>query len=291
MKLSIHTDRLERRMGALAAVRMIAEAGFEAIDYSMYYTDLAVFGRGGGILAVEIRKVASSLGLTVNQAHAPFSDFFLAQEYTEKYKSLYYSICRSFSIAAKLGAKTVVVHPAFFCPYISADERFEMTMELFSKLVPAAQSEGVGIAIENIYRRHSEENRKIVKSACSDAAELIRYADALSDLGVSVCFDVGHANLFGENAATVIRNLGSRISLIHIHDNDSKDDQHTLPYLLNADFSAVCKALAKIGYNGDITLESDGFFKNMPDSLLPSALLFSRSVAAHIRDEITKLSS
>ena len=36
MKLAIHTDRLERRFGAIAAIKLIAAAGFEAIDYSMY---------------------------------------------------------------------------------------------------------------------------------------------------------------------------------------------------------------------------------------------------------------
>ena len=49
MKLSIHTDKLERRFGAISALKMIAAAGFDAVDYSMYYTDSPVFGKGGRI--------------------------------------------------------------------------------------------------------------------------------------------------------------------------------------------------------------------------------------------------
>ena len=35
VKLSMHTDRLESRFGAIGAIKMIAEAGFEAIDWAL----------------------------------------------------------------------------------------------------------------------------------------------------------------------------------------------------------------------------------------------------------------
>ena len=290
MKLSIHTDRLERRFGAIAAIKMIADAGFEAIDYSMYYTDSAVFGRGGRILATELRRIAESRGLTVSQAHAPFSDFRIGPENESHNRKIYSSICESIAIAARLGAGTIVVHPAEICPRLSRDDRFYMNMELYSRLTAVAREAGTSIAIENVWGRHPDKNDMLVKSVCSDADELIRYADALSSEGVTVCFDVGHAGLVGESAAGMVKALGDRIKLIHLHDNDFSEDSHTLPYLASANYSSLCKALGRVGYSGDVTLESDGFIRNMPDALVPAALLFSRSVAAHIRDEIIRFS-
>lgn len=290
MKLSVHTDRLERRFGAIASVKMIAAAGFEAIDYSMYYSDSAVFGRGGRVLASELKKIAQGYGLSFNQAHAPFSDFGIGEESMAKNRALYDLICESIAVAARLGAPSIVIHPAFICPRLSKDERLLMNIELFSRLSSVADSYGIGISIENVWARHPDKNDRIVKSVCSDAEELIRYSDELMRFGVEVCFDSGHAGLVGESAAGMVKALGSRIKRIHLHDNDFESDSHTLPYLANTNFSSLTKALGRVGYSGDVTLEADGFIKNMPDALVPSALLFSRSVAAYIRDEIIRFS-
>ena len=286
MKISMHTDRLEARLGAIGAVKMIADAGFEAIEYSMYTKNLSVFSRGGRILATELRRIAEGRGLTFNIAHAPFSDFSPLPEDFEKNRAVYNSVCESINIAARLGAKSIVIHPAYICPHLSADERFEMNMELYSRYEKVARDLGIGISIENVYRWHSPTVDKIVRGVCSDADELIRYSDALPSDVFGVCLDTGHAALVGENAASMIRALGNRINHIHIHDNDLQSDLHTLPYLGKSDFTAIARAISKIGYFGDITLEADGFIKDMPNSLLPSALLFMRSVASHIRDEI-----
>ena len=290
MKLSIHTDRLERRFGAIATIKMIAEAGFEAIDFSMYYKDSAVFSRGGRILASELKRVAESLGLCFNQAHAPFSDFVYGEQAEGHNRTVYASICDSIAIAARLGAKTVVVHPAVICPRLSRDARFEMNMELFSRLCTVADSHGIGVSIENLYPRSRENNEMPLGRVCADTEELIRYADALRDKGVTVCFDAGHAGLVGESAAGMVKALGSRIKHLHLHDNDFETDSHTLPFLANTNYQSLCKALGRVGYSGDITLESDGFMSAIPDALIPSALLFSRSVAAYLRDEIIKYS-
>ena len=290
MKLSIHTDRLERRFGALSAIKMIAAAGFEAIDYSMYYTDSAVFSRGGRILASELRRVAESYGLVFSQAHAPFSDFSLSEGSDLTNRAVYSSICESIAIASRLGAPSIVVHPAVICPRLSREQRFDMNMELYRNLVSVADSYGIKIAIENVCAPHPEKSDKLVHGVCSDSEELIKYADALSHLGVTVCFDAGHAGLVGENAAGMVKALGNRIKHLHLHDNDFENDSHTLPYLQSTSYSSLCKALGRVGYNGDVSLESDGFFRNMPDALIPSALLFSRSVAAYIRDEIIRYS-
>lgn len=285
MKLSIHTDRLCRRFGAVTAVKMIAAAGFEAIDFSMYYDDSAVFKLGGGVLASELKRVASSYGLVFNQAHAPFSDFSIGED--ARNRKIYDTIRDSIAVAAEIGAPAIVIHPAEICPRLSPDARLEMNRELFSRLSATARSYGVEISIENLrpYLSHRENGTK--RSVCSDTEELIRYADALSEYGVTVCFDVGHAGLAGESAAEAVTALGDRIKRIHLHDNDFKSDSHTLPYLASTDYASLCKALARIGYFGDITLESDGFFKNMPDDLVPAALLFSRSTASCIRDRIS----
>lgn len=290
MKTANHTDALERRFGALAAVRMNCEAGFEAIDYSMYEPTGAVFELGGKALVREMRRVAESHGVVFNQAHAPFSRFKIGAENDAKNREVYYSIVRSMEIAAELGADTVVVHPSVICPSLSADDRYEMNMEFFGNLLPRVKNLGIKIAIENMWGRHKDFRDRIVKDVCSDAAELIRYVDGVNDTCVTACLDVGHAGLVGEAADEMAIALGDRLTAIHIHDNDFTSDLHTLPYTSEMNFDSLTSALAKIGYSGDMTLEADCFLKRFPDALVPAALSFSARVAAHLRDEaVTKI--
>lgn len=286
MKISSNTDRLEKRFGAVRAVRMLAEAGFEAVDYSMYTAEGAVFSEGGRALCREMKRVADSLGIVFNQAHAPFATYKPGSEYDAYNRELFFSMRRALEIGAEIGAEAVVVHPAFICPHISRDDRFSMNMEIYSRLLEYAKQLDVKIAIENMYGRHRDCNSKKIKNVCSDSQELIRYLDAFDTPYVTACLDVGHAGLVGEAADEMILSLGSRIGCIHLHDNDFYEDQHTLPYFGSINFPKITRALGKINYTGDVTLEADGFIKTLPDALVSPALAFMAEVARHLRQEI-----
>ena len=283
MKISTHTHFLEVRLGAMRAVRTCCEAGFEAIDYSMYEGDGAVFGRGGFLLVKELRRVAESYGVCFNQTHAPFSRFLPGAENEEHNRTFFDKIRRSIDITAELGAPRVVIHPAFICREISADERFSMNMDLYLSLLPYAKSAGVGIAIENMWGHHRDMYDKIVKNVCSDAEELIRYVDGVGDPSVSACLDVGHAVLVGESPDEMARSLGARLSCVHLHDNDFYHDDHNLPFMGSITFEGFAKTLGKIGYDGDITLESNSFMDRLPDALVGDALVFSAKTASYIK--------
>ena len=285
MKISNHTEALEKRFGAVSAVRMNCEAGFEAVDYSMYETDSVALGAGGIALARELKKTAMSYGVSFNQAHAPFSRFKLGEENADHNRMIYYSVLRSVEIAAELGAPIIVVHPSVICPHLSKDDRFNMNMEFYSRVIARAKPLGVTVAIENMWGRHKDFRDRIVKSVCSDADEMIKYIDALSPDAIA-CLDVGHCGLVGEAADDMALKLGERLGAIHIHDNDFVRDLHTAPFVGKMNFAAITKALHKIGYTGDITLEANYFTDNMPDELVPAALSYLARCAAYLRDKV-----
>ncbi len=291
MKISNQTDLLERRFGTLAAVRMNCDAGFEAIDYSMYKGGTPIFGAGSESVLREMRKIADGYGVAFNQAHAPFSRFRLGEDNADYNRNLYLSIIRSIEIAGVLGAGIIVVHPSVIDTSLTADQRFDMNMEFFSKLLPRAKNCGVKIAIENMWGHHRDCESRIVKILCSDAAELNRYVDGLSDPSVIACLDVGHSGLVGETADDMALSLGDRLGSLHIHDNDFVRDLHTLPFMSRMNFDALTDALAAIDYSGDVTLEADCFMDRVPDGLIPSALKFSAEVANYLRNEILRKKS
>ena len=265
---------------------MTAAAGFEAIDYSMYTREGAVFGRGGSILVREMRNIAEGMSVSFNQAHAPFAKFKPGEENEEENRKIFHSMRRAIEIGAELGAEAVIVHPAFICPCLTADQRFEMNMEIYSRLLETARACNVGIAIENMYGRHRDDRTKIIRNVCSHAEEFIRYVDAFDSPLVTACLDVGHAGLVGESADGMIRALGARITAIHVHDNNFVTDEHTLPYFGSVNFDKVCEALVDIGYRGDMTLEADGFIRDLPDELVPAALTFMAKTAEYLRSRV-----
>jgi sugar phosphate isomerase/epimerase len=67
--------------------------------------------------------------------------------------------------------------------------------------------------------------------------------------------DTGHANICGENITDLIYEMGSRLKVLHLSDNDGIKNLSLIPGKGNIDWSAVIAALEKIGYRGSLDLE------------------------------------
>ena len=78
-----------------------------------------------------------------------------------------------------------------------------------------------------------------------------------------------------EDLPEFIRALGNkRLKCLHVHDVDGTNDSHTLPYFGVVQWEKVMKALAEIGYTGDLTFEADEFLRNVPTELYSDAEAF-----------------
>ena len=64
------------------------------------------------------------------------------------------------------------------------------------------------------------------------------------------------ATRFGQpSVADVIRIMGSGISCLHLHDNNTLKDQHKPPFTGSIDWGEVLNALDEVGYSGVYNLE------------------------------------
>ena len=89
MRLSVETGTLRRKFDDETAIRMISEAGFDAFDYSFFWT----WGTSDDMLgddylekAHKLRKLADELGIECNQAHAPME---YAKRWTKVQKPIF----------------------------------------------------------------------------------------------------------------------------------------------------------------------------------------------------------
>ncbi len=278
MKISTQTAGLARAFRDEKAVELLCEAGYDSLDFSMFW-------RNGSTLPIEeedflenaakFKRIADGYNVEFNQTHAPFPSYVEGDDdYNEWMKPL---IVKSIEAGGILGAKYVIIHPIDL-----SENQKEFNMEFYKSLAPHAKKANVKIAIENMFA-WSEEKQQLVKNVCSDGPEMCDYIDSLEDDCFVACLDIGHCGIIGESAPEMIRQLGhDRLKSLHIHDNDNVSDLHTLPYLGKIDFAGVMKALRDIDYDGELTLEADTFLAAFPDELKIEAVKLMQKTARYL---------
>ena len=289
MILSTQTDYLSRNFGYEKTIEIIADAGFDAIDLTMFEMKLDTsrfLEEDYREFAGKLKTLAEGRGLYFNQAHAPFPCSKSDEAYN---KMIFERIVRSIEIAGIVGAKCIVVHPMHHLRYTEHTEELkEMNMQFYKKLAPYAKNAGVKIALENMWQRNDE--KKIVVSACSRTKDFVDWIDTLNDDCFTACLDLGHCGLYGYDAAEMIKGLGKRLGALHVHDNDYQGDRHSAPYLGKMHWDTICEALANVGYSGDITLEADNFYNHFPKELAPEVAKFLCAIGRNLIERINAVS-
>ena len=285
MLISNQTDVLGRKLGEKEAIRVLAAAGFDAFDYSVF--DIRpeknpLYADGWREYVAGLKMTAAKAGIVCNQAHAPFPSTKTDDAYN---KTIFDCITRAMEGAALLGAKAIVVHPCQHVPYLdNVRYLFDYNMDFYRSLAPYAKRFGIRVALENMWQ---VKDGKIVDSTCASPEEFAAYLDTLADDCFTACLDLGHSGLCGREAADMIRYLGAeRLTCLHIHDNDYKHDSHTLPYSMNMKWDTILAALHEIGYKGDFTYEADNFLGRFPADFLPEAEAFMAKLARRMVKDI-----
>ncbi len=269
MKISTELGSSSRFVGERRAVELIAKAGFDAWDFTMYINmirydwgtkkfiecDHPLAGKDYLAFARELKKIGEDNGITCNQSHAPFPIVFPEiRSYLE----------RAIECTAEAGGKICIIHPY-------NDWSAEKNAEMYSELLPFAKDCKVKIATENMWNWNSDKDCA-APAACSDEKSFIEHLQAVDDDYLVACLDIGHAEMkgLGTSAVNMVRALGDKLQALHIHDNDRWHDSHQLPYTMDIDFTAIIRALKEINYDGYFTLESNAYIKSkeeMPDEL------------------------
>lgn len=221
----------------------------------------------------ELKKHAENLSMVCTQAHALFPP---------KTDNITFGrLVRSMEIAAYLGAECIVVHPITELQrhyQTCKDDLFYENMEFYKSLIPYAKQYKIKIAIENMYGWDSGRGT-FSSSVCSHNEEFCKYLDTLDCEYITACLDLGHCALVSDDPANMIYKMGNRIGALHVHDVDLRNDNHTLPYAGRINWNSVCRALAEINYNGNLTFEASGFLSEyMDDDFIPVAVKYMEQV-------------
>ena len=253
-------------VGEHKAVELVAKAGFDAWDFSMF--DMARWDWNTNSLkdvdhplkrddylkfTRELRHIGEEMGIHCNQSHAPFP---------VSRPEIYKYIKRAIECTAEAGGKICIIHP-------DNNKTAEENAEMYFELLPFAKEHGVKIATENMW---NWKDGYASKAACSHHDDFLAHIKAVNDPDFVACLDLGHAEMKGleTSAETMILTLDEHLQALHIHDNDLVHDSHAIPFSMQMDFDKIVSALKKVGYSGYLTLEADAHCRGCSADEIPN---------------------
>lgn len=293
MRLSVESYHLEQKFGYKKAFEMLKKAGFEAVDYSLYW-DLEGWLMEDGYRerAVAIRKALDETGLVCSQTHSPFNSLgqvkkkgIVYGEAFDESNPCYVETIRAMEVSAILGAPHTVIHNL----NTPADvDLIEYNLPFFKSLQPYAEKFGIKIAIENLFRGIGGGKFEPRIGTAESMNELLQ---KLNSEWFVLLVDTGHAVLGGLNPQDLIRGLtpGS-VQGLHVQDTDTTSDRHQLPFMGTIHWEEVMKALKDIGYKGDLTFELPKILAPLPDELAEAAVAYAAAVGKYLIKRFEELS-
>ncbi len=273
MKLCVQTGDVVDRFGFEKGYSIIAEAGFDGVDWNLdhawhssdirekTYRGKCIFEKSLDEVtenyAAELELIKKS-GLFVSQAHAPFPAYSQDDPDFLDYAIEVYK--RNIEYCGSIGCKHLVIHgiSRALDNYVhSAEEIRELNLKLYSSLIPVLVKTDVTVCLENLFTTYRGVRYQGVCSYPDEAAE---YIDVLNEKAgkeaFGLCLDTGHLNLLHQDFEVYAPKLGKRIKCLHIHDNGGSSDQHMAPCAGTVDWNRFCRSLKQAGYDGDLSFET-----------------------------------
>lgn len=268
----------------------IKSCGFEATDFNIdHYLNTGKLDKEGLMptffdksteeileFFTPLKEASEATGVAIAQMHAPFPVWFKEKDEVNDYIRMALDKC--FAVCEYIHCPAVVVHPV---SRSTKEKEWDTNMELYRSLIPLIKKySGVKICLENIFSRRPN---RIIEGRLSNAADACRMIDELNaEAGgdyFGFCLDVGHANLTNRNIKEYVKELGSRLTILHIHDNNGLEDLHMIPYSYLAtgsshvcDWEGFVEGLKEIGYRGVLAFETFRIFSAYPKAVHTEAL-------------------
>ena len=147
MKTSTEINSLKRLVGEHKAVELLAKAGFDAWDFSLF--DMARWDWDNNVIfdtphplksseylkfVRELKRIGDECGIVCNQSHAPFPTIYMGDDILK----------RAIECTAEAGGSICIIHPW-------NNWNAEENAEVYNRLLPFAKDHGVRIAtIKNL---------------------------------------------------------------------------------------------------------------------------------------------
>ncbi|MGN0345698.1 MAG: sugar phosphate isomerase/epimerase family protein [Lachnospiraceae bacterium] len=287
------------------AFEMIADAGFGRVDLNidcfLKNSDLYQGKCNSFFDATQeelqeyfmpYKQAMKKYSLRPSQMHAPYPVRVEGNDKQNEYMQKNV-IPKCLSLAAFFEVPWVVIHPFKMQYVFDREKEFQENVAYFTTLIPLLKEYNIGVCFENLYE---SVGGRIVEGVCANPEDAVRYIDTLNDIAgeelFGHCLDTGHLQLVRRNAYEYIKTLGSRLKVLHIHENDTIGDLHQLPFSFGRqkgegfDWQQFCKSLTEIGFDGTLSFETFPTLNSFPFEMEKDVLTMIHAVGEYFKDEI-----
>lgn len=251
MELGLSTHVVQDRRLLPDDIAVIADAGIHLVEISGAYDHFDLRDRS------QVETISEALrkhGVGVFSIHSPhgivplYGDLGALAEITRK-KGIN-TVRRSAQACAFLGGEVISIHPGewFFC-WDEKPEHMRAVKQSIAEAVEICDRHGLRMAVETM--------RPAEPRIGDDYHDLLALVHDFSPDHVGLCLDTNHANLRWD-LTQVVRDAGARLMMLHISDNDGREEKHWLPFEGVIDWPAFMTALREVGYNGPLIYEIAG---------------------------------
>jgi len=150
-------------------------------------------------------------------------------------------------LADKIGAQRITIHGGEKDrPKIEdlVTKNFEVLIKNLKEIVKFGSKYKTKIGLENSF---------VSNRLCRTPKDLLKVVNLVKGLGITL--DVGHANIINLDLLEYFKKIKNYIINIHIHDNNSKEDQHLSIGEGNINFKKFLTECKKSGYYDPFILE------------------------------------
>ena len=241
------------------SIKLIRDAGFRYLD----------LGLGGRFFAEddswrecvkEFMGYAQKHGMQYVQAHSPNAAVLTPDRWN---KEVFWGK-RSLEICQLMGIPQVVIHASYTKQPVCKESWYEENTKFYRELLPVAEQTGVTILTENTTHANLPEGRYYMYTG-KDMVEFIEHLDHPLFQAV---WDTGHGTTEGSQYDNILA-LGKHLKGLHVHDNNGKSDEHTMPYTGVLNLDQVMNGLLDVGYEGYFTFEALNVLRAAKDGRQP----------------------
>lgn len=290
LKIGVQTRNVISDVYPEEGFKLLKQTGFSCVDFSLneYLKNKDIYQSNRNHFfdrsVVELeqfftphKESAKRVGIKIHQIHMPYP-VYVPTGKKELNDYLWHEMApKSMYICNFLECPYIVVHGFKLAKFLGSERaEWKQTESFLDSIAPLAKEMGITICIENLY---DSVGGHLVEGPCCDERKAVERIDSFNEkYGAEVlgfCFDTGHANLVGIDFENFITLLGSRLKVLHIHDNDGIADLHQIPFTFtrtrenksSTDWEGFIRGLRTIHFDNVLSFETAPVLSAFPEEM------------------------
>lgn len=309
IRLGVQTNNIIQDEQPQEGFAILKHAGFSCADFSLntylkntdlYRSEINHFF-SQSIQELEAFFALHKLGaskeeITINQMHMPYPIYVPKgdKELNDYLREIVAP--KSMALCAFFQCPYIVIHGYKLARFLGSENKeWEQTELFLDSLAPMAKEMGITICVENLY---DSIDGHLVEGPCCNVKKAVERIDRINEKYhaevLGFCFDTGHANLIGIDFESFITSLGHRLKVLHIHDNDGRQDLHQIPFTFtmsrenkpSTDWDGFIRGLRNIQFDGVLSFETAPVLSAFPDEMKETVLHFIAQIGQYFKERI-----